>query len=156
GVFRSSDGGATWTEIDDKAFSQLNAAANLKLGVQSINIPLNGVPLAATILTVGAAVSAPQGTHLAGVFLVIYSDVTPRTWTSYAPPDSSLAWDVGLSALTVDPTNTSVVYVVGEAHWFFRLDTSSKNGSWTSLSGSGAFGGATDGVAPHADPRSLT
>jgi hypothetical protein len=153
GVYRSDDGGQTWTQVD-KGLKGLDNAGRILLAVH--NSPAGNAVYAMVIDVLGFS-----GT-LSGVFR---SDDQGGHWTSMGtPPINIYQLHQGFlhGAMTADPNNPDVVYIAGdgdvtqpgvfEAASVMRGDASqSPKNVWTKL-----YCDAANNTSPHADSRAIT
>ena len=137
GVYRSLDGGGSWTKVSNSAMDALIVTAttnNIEFAVG----PNNNVY--ALIVNAG---------RLAGLFR---STDAGTSWTSMDVPN---AHPLGQGSLhlseAVDPTNTSIVYVGGDTA-IFRCNAAQPLGSQcVTLQGSGTL----NNTSPHSDSREM-
>jgi hypothetical protein len=149
GVYRSDDGGLTWTQVIT-GMTGLDTARQIRLAVH--NSPGHDV-IYASILSLSA--------DLQGVFR---SDDLGATWTSMGIPSQDILGPGPLytRSMVADPTDPNVVFLAGEGisvpnnnlvktelGTVVRGDAS-LNQPWTSVVGGGA-----NGTAPHPDSRAL-
>lgn len=147
GVFRTTDGGATWAPYTTGMSGAVNVLA----------VDKNGVAWAGTASGVytrnkGGATWTAASTGLTGAVtaLVVGTSSTSRLWavTSadlFVTSNSGGAWSLAssglpagsaaMSALTVDPTNSTVAYVgYGDGHGVWQSSISGSTVSWADQS----------------------
>ncbi|MEO1576021.1 MAG: sialidase family protein, partial [Pseudomonadota bacterium] len=164
GIFRSDDGGASWTRLSDPA---LDATVTNDTGLTEIEIAPDGTVYVASTLN----------GRLAGVF---QSTDNGTTWTAMDIPGTEEPGFVGVHpggqgsihfSLAIDPTDSNIVYVGGDRQpltdeggfpnaigardfsgRLFRGDISTPAGSqWAPLTHSGTAAVSS----PHADSRDM-
>jgi hypothetical protein len=146
GVYRSTDGGATWTKVSTPAMDALLAPVGAN-GVSDLNAEFAmGRNNVLFVLLVNGATNRGR---LAGLFRSANSGTT---WTSMDVPATH---GIGQGALhlseAVDPTNGNIVYVGGDTG-LFRCNASLAAGSQcTTLQGSGT----AHNSSPHTDSREM-
>ena len=142
GVFRSRDGGVTWSQIGT---AQMASSRTLKLAVLG-----NGGATILFVATAGTgAYTDPSGNNnLSGVFRSTDpADAQPQ-WHAISPGNvpSPKGADIRSFALrAVDPTNPGAVYVAGDGGAVYRGDDNSQ--TWS-------LWGSRMGVAPRGRPQS--
>jgi photosystem II stability/assembly factor-like uncharacterized protein len=142
GVYRSDNGGLTWTEVNT-GLTGLDSSLRILLSVHNN-----------TARGTNAVYAAVLGADLIGVFR---SDNFGVTWTSLGVPPVSLFPNIQTGyngAIAADPNDPNVVLISGTfgcAGTNWRGDASLLPGSpWTSLDCDGAHG-----TSPHADSRAM-
>jgi hypothetical protein len=148
GVYKSTDGGATWTKLGGGLPTDADAIGRVTLAVA----PSDSQVIYVSISGTGHAGSTAHGT----LFKLMRSDDGGNTWTDLtdgAPNYMSFQGDYD-TTLIVDPTNSSVVYAGGAAGPAFGEDPAvirSADGglSWSNLDL------LTGAVTPHADHHGI-
>jgi hypothetical protein len=141
GVYRSDDGGVTWTAVNT-GLTGLDTAGRILLSVHN-NRTLG------TNAIYTAVITHAEG-RLQGVFR---SDNGGQTWTALVPPPQILPGGQGNihGAIVADPMDPNVVFIAGDFGGVFRGDVAqSPVNTWQSVVGSGA-----QGTSPHADARAM-
>jgi hypothetical protein len=122
GIFRSIDGGATWSSIGDGIAGISQPHAGIKLAVHG------GGPQ--PVLYAGLLDAA---SNLTGVYRAMVPDTGEPSWAAVGaapvPPVQTL--DVRQFTLAADPRDANVVYVGGYAGILYSAD--SANNAWTLL-----------------------
>jgi hypothetical protein len=165
GIFRSTDGGTTWTGVN----SNINTLSpGLIAGSVFIDLAIHN---SAGANAVYASILPPQPAAPAAPIppSIFRSTDQGGTWTAMDnPPDVPRI--TGMNGLAADPTSPTVVFIAGaqgdgfgfgnHGH-IFRGDASQPLGSqWTPVTGdpppAGAGGGfGANGTAPHPDQRDM-
>jgi hypothetical protein len=159
GVFRSTDTGRTWKEIDN-GIPQASRSKSLKLAI--FNNAGGSVPAAGlTVLYVGESDTSGKDNNLIGIFRAADPRVDEPQWTAlYSDPDpthipnglNAMQWPaaalVPWFAFAVDPGNWDNLYLGGMS-WLYRVQVLGQPGAvgtqWTQWDTGVAF-----------DHRSLT
>ncbi len=146
GIYRSLDGGATWTRIDGY-FAPFAGGGGFRLAAADSG---GAITLYAVALS---TVAGTEGSYVTG----IYRSTNPLstsspTWSEVGVTPTDFTADIGQGqlALTADPTNPDVVYVSGLVKSIYRVDAS--DGSWTPLDQPSAFSGSSAVPFPTTTP----
>jgi hypothetical protein len=157
GIYRSDDGGLTWTHAD-AGITDLATDGRILLAVH--NSPGNDVLYAATV----SSRPSPFSTvNVNGDFQGVFrSPNLGASWTAMGLPSQPVDTEAQVmlwhGAIAADPTDPNVVFLSGDASKtgrdgkegnLFRGDASRQN-PWQSVVGAGA-----NGTAPHADSRAI-
>jgi hypothetical protein len=142
GVYRSDNGGQTWTEIDSGFLTGSLTNSNwVKLAVHNQN--------GKTVMY--AAVSGSNQTVIGVYRSTISSTGSPSTWNPIGAASlPSVPTNFNHFGLAADGVDANIVYLSGYQGNWYRGDASANGGkgSWTAL--------ATLKSSPHGDSRSLT
>jgi hypothetical protein len=152
GVFRSDDGGVTWTNVST-GIAGINGAIEVKLAVH--NSAGNNVVYAATLDATFDAMGNVQTTPFQGVSR---STNQGGTWALVggALPNTNPGAQARNFSLVADPVDPNISFVSGDrgtmnnAGDVFRVNAGG-GGSYTSVANGGA-----NNTAPHPDSRSMT
>jgi hypothetical protein len=136
GVYRSNDGGLTWTAVNT-GLAGLSTSLRILLSVH--NDATNNVVYAAIINNAGTLSGVFRSTNQGG------------NWTSLGTPSPSI-FPGGkgriLGAFAADPSNPNVVFISGDA--------GVSAARYTGTAWEGVVPGSAQGTAPHADSRDMT
>jgi hypothetical protein len=154
GVYRSDDGGVTWTQVNT-GLSSLGTSLRILLTVH--NDASNNVVYADVITTTNCA--STGGATLAGVFR---STNQGGSWTSLGVPAPSIypgAQGFFHGAFAADPTNPNVVFISGDRQNSPFPNTNGCNAfsgtlaRWTGTAWENAVCNGANATSPHADSR---
>jgi hypothetical protein len=148
GVYRSDDGGVTWTAVNSGLIS-LDSSLRILLAVQNNSSQRTNIAY--------AAIFERTSPGLLGVFR---SDNFGETWTALGAPPTDIfgsGQQFVHGALAADPTDPNVIFIAGDfggcgfgSNW--RGDASLLPSSpWISLDCTSG----THGTSPHADSRAM-
>jgi hypothetical protein len=134
GVYKSTDGGATWTLLTGASNGTI--AGRISLAISKSNAP--------GILYVTTA-NPPTG----GLLSVVRSDNGGASFVTLSPPNYMGAQGWYDQWVAVDPTNSAIVYVGGQASILRSRDSGA---TWTDISN----GSVSPFTSPHVDHHGVT
>jgi hypothetical protein len=141
GVYRSDDGGVTWTAVNTGLMG-LDSSLRILLSVHDNALRGTNAIYAANLV---------GGDDLAGVFR---SDNTGTTWTALGvPPNAVFPGGQTLfhGAVAADPADPNIIFIAGDSGGTWRGDASLPPGSlWTMVDHDAAHG-----TSPHPDRRAM-
>jgi hypothetical protein len=157
GVYRSDDGGVTWTQVNT-GLTGLGTSLRILLSVH--NDMTNNVVYADVITTTNC--NSTGGATLGGVFR---STNQGGTWTSLGVPSPSIyPGQQGFfhGAFATDPTNPNVVFISGDTQASPFPNANGCNAfsgtlfRWTGTAWENAVCNGANATSPHSDSRFIT